>query len=171
MRYVLLLVMTLLLSACASLNKQQCLDGQWQDIGYADAMKGLTTARYDEHREACFDYGVSPDFDAYSAGHQAGVPDFCTAESGFKAGRRGYDYQGFCTDYDEQAFLDGHAEGLEIYRIERQISTARQFLYSADMDYTLGGGFGEAYYEFKIERLELKRDEMLERSRYYRSAK
>ncbi len=171
MKYIWMLAAAMLLSACASLSKEQCVGGEWQDIGYADAMKGLTTDRYSQHREACFDYGVSPDFDAYSAGHKAGVPDFCTPESGFKAGRGGYEYQGFCTDHNEAEFLKGYDEGEAVYRIERQISTARQFLYSADMDYTLGGGFGEAYYEFKIDRLELQRDEMLARSRYYRSAK
>ncbi len=171
MKYVLLLATVLMMSACASLNKQQCLDGEWQDIGYADAMKGAAANRFDEHREACFEHGISPDFEAYSAGHKAGVPDFCTAESGFKAARKGYEYQGFCIDNNESVFLEGYREGRDIYWIERQIGTARQFLYSADMDYSLGGGFSEAYYERKIDRLELQRDEMLDRSRYYRSAK
>jgi len=41
-RGVLLLV---ILSACASLTKQQCLEGNWQQIGIADGVKGYTPAR------------------------------------------------------------------------------------------------------------------------------
>ena len=162
-------ITVVLLTGCASLSRQQCQSGDWQAVGFADALAGHWPAeRLDEHQQACGEFGIALDTEVYQEGHAAGVPVFCTAENGFKAGRRGYLYDGLCATTDESGFLQGYADGREVYWIDRQLMTARHFYYAADLKYR-PGVFSETFYLRKIERLQERRQHLLDASPYYQS--
>lgn len=113
---VLILVSVVVLGGCATLSRDQCLESDWQAIGRADALVGYQTSRLEEHRQACFDYGVQPDFEAYKQGHAQGLVNYCTFKGGFKAGYGGYRYYQLCPATVEADFLDGYEMGRDIYR-------------------------------------------------------
>jgi hypothetical protein len=112
---VILMVSALVLSGCATLNKDECLTADWYQIGYEDGARGMADTRIASHREACAKHGISPDFRAYQDGHEEGIIRFCTSSNGFAQGKRGYQYAGICPPSLEPEFLDGYDAGRQIY--------------------------------------------------------
>lgn len=112
----------LIVSACATLNKSECLNADWQIIGLEDGSRGRDVSYIGHHREACAEHGVAPDFDRYQAGHEAGLTRFCSAEVGFAQGKRGYQYKGVCPAELRGDFLYGYEAGRELYLLNREIN-------------------------------------------------
>lgn len=111
----LLLLAVIILSGCATLNKDECLHGDWLTIGYRDAADGQPRERLGDHQQACAEYGVTPDFATYQQGYDNGLKLFCTPRNGFARGRDGYTYRGICPESLEQGFLQGYDGGREIH--------------------------------------------------------
>ncbi|WP_196160049.1 DUF2799 domain-containing protein [Reinekea sp. G2M2-21] len=118
---VVLLVGLVVLSGCATLNKEECLTADWYQIGYEDGARGYPDTRISSHREACAKHGIAPDFRAYQDGHEEGVIRFCTPRNGFEQGKKGYNYSGICPPSLEDGFLDGYDAGREIYAVTSAI--------------------------------------------------
>ncbi len=114
---VVLFMGTIVLSGCATMNKEECMTADWHQIGYEDGARGYPDTRISSHREACAEYGIAPDFNAYQDGHKEGVARFCTASNGFAQGKQGYDYKGICPPSLESKFLDGYKAGREIHSV------------------------------------------------------
>jgi hypothetical protein len=118
---IVLLASALVLSGCATLNKDECLTADWYQIGYEDGSRGYPDTRIASHREACAKHGVAPDFRSYQDGHEEGVIRFCTPRNGFTQGKRGYEYSGICPPSLEADFLDGYDAGRQIYAVTSAI--------------------------------------------------
>ncbi len=113
------------IAGCASLNESECRTADWHMIGYEDGARGQSTSRIGEHRSACADYGVVPDYLAYKAGHAEGVHEYCTPENGFTLGKGGGHYNRICPGNLEHGFLDGFELGREHYAITSMINQYR----------------------------------------------
>lgn len=117
--------MALLLQGCATLSEDECLAADWWIIGYKDGSEGETFAILAEHQEACAEYGVTPDRNAYMEGYQSGRQDFlrryCTRFNGYTVGRDGGSYRGICPDSMEESFLAGFHRGKEVRGIEMEV--------------------------------------------------
>ncbi|KUI99534.1 DUF2799 domain-containing protein [Vibrio sp. MEBiC08052] len=122
---VVLFMGTIVLSGCATLSKEECMTANWHQIGYEDGAQGYPDTRIASHREACAEYGISPDFKAYQDGHKEGVTRFCTARNGFAQGKQGYDYTGICPPSLEGDFLKGYQAGHEIHSVSSTLSNLR----------------------------------------------
>ncbi|WP_086933583.1 DUF2799 domain-containing protein [Agarilytica rhodophyticola] len=120
LRLLALSFLCLLLSACATMNKSECLSADWQAIGYEDGAKGHTINKLSDRREACAKHGVTPQLQAYRTGRSDGLKEFCSEYSGFQQGSSGYNYQGVCRDFNEQAFLDGYHDGKHLYALNKE---------------------------------------------------
>jgi hypothetical protein len=118
-----LLVVALVLSGCATMNKNECLMADWYQVGYEDGARGYSDTRISSHREACAKHGITPDFRAYQDGYEEGVIRFCTPRNGFMQGQRGYTYSGICPPSIEDSFLDGYRAGRELYSAKSAISS------------------------------------------------
>lgn len=110
-----LVLITSLLSACATMNAKECQGTNWRDKGYSDALKGrgiwLTG-----HTKACAKVGVVPNRNAYIAGHRAGSRVFCTFENGVTFGRSGDIPRRICTAPAlQKPFYSGYEVGRDIY--------------------------------------------------------
>jgi hypothetical protein len=68
----------LLVAACASMDRSQCLNADWYAIGLEDGARGRALERLGEHRRACAQYNVTPDTARYVAGRNDGLKSFCT---------------------------------------------------------------------------------------------
>jgi len=104
------------ISGCATLSKNECLNGDWLTIGYEDGAKGEPREQIGAHQEACSEYGITPDFTTYQKGYDNGLQLFCTPRNGFIRGKSGYQYTGICPEKLEIGFLDGYDGGREIYQ-------------------------------------------------------
>lgn len=108
------------LSACASMDKDECLTADWRTVGFHDAAAGRTADTIGDHREACAEYGVTPNLDRYLEGRRAGEKEYCRASRGYQEGLAGRTYAGICPAPLERPFKDGYEAGLRIHAIEDQ---------------------------------------------------
>lgn len=120
-----LVLLALLLGGCATLDKNECLQANWTDLGARDGQSGYSPARLEEHREACREYGIVPDDRSYLAGREQGLRYYCTPETGFREGRRGASYQRVCPLAAEADFLLAYDHGRELYQVEQDMNALR----------------------------------------------
>jgi hypothetical protein len=118
----------LTISGCATLSKDQCLMSDWYEIGVQDGSAGYSPDRLAQHREACAEYRVRPDREAYRAGWDHGIGDYCTPERGYQEGRRGASYGQVCPPPLEWAFLQGYRNGQQVYQQEQRLRQLDQEL-------------------------------------------
>lgn len=122
----------LALSGCETLDKGQCLQGDWQAIGYTDGANGRLASRIGDHAKACSQYGVTPDAPVYYAARERGLRQYCTPASGFRAARNGGDYKGVCPPPLERGFLVGYADGGLVHDAQERVSRAESDRSSAE---------------------------------------
>lgn len=114
---------------CAVISEEECRSGDWYARGLADGARGVGQAAVYEVGQACREYGVRVDSEAWLRGHEEGVEQYCTAENGFREGRRGRDYEGVCTGPGADLFMAEYRRGLQLYRVEKQY---QQLVYRYD---------------------------------------
>ena len=117
--------LTLIFSACSTMNKNECLNADWRTIGYSDGARGYKASRIGQHQSACAEYAVRPDLNAYNSGREQGLSQFCTARTGYNRGLRGYGYNGVCARHNEGAFLEAYNYGVTIYKATQRLQTLK----------------------------------------------
>jgi len=121
----LLIAACTLLGACASkMSKDECRNVDWRTVGYEDGVAGQPGDRIGEHRRACAEYGVTPDLNAYLAGREAGLREYCQPHNGYRAGVNGYTYYDTCPAELAPAFEKAYDEGRALYVRERRVADA-----------------------------------------------
>ncbi len=111
----------LALGGCATLSQEQCVNEDWYDLGMRDGAAGYPPEQLAEHRQACSEYRIRPDREAYRAGWEEGIRNYCTPERGFREGRAGVSYAQICPPRLERAFLREYRIGRDLYEQERRI--------------------------------------------------
>ncbi len=120
-RLFLLLSIGLIVSGCATLDKNECLVANWESIGYEDGTRGRQAAWIGKHRTACAKYGVAPDLALYTQGREQGLTLYCRANVGYREGIKGKTYQNVCPVESERDFLTGYRFGQRIHKIHSRI--------------------------------------------------
>jgi hypothetical protein len=133
-RYIFGLAVVWLTASCATMDKSECRQADWQTIGLEDGAAGRAVAYIGNHRKACAEYGVTPDLAAYRDGHAIGVRRFCTPPNGFRQGRAGRGYAGVCPADLEQDFVAAHATGHRLYSLDREIDRLQRDAQNMDED-------------------------------------
>ncbi len=127
-KYLLIASLIPVLSACATLDKDECRAADWHVIGYEDGSRGYLANRIGDHRKACAEHGVSPDFQAYNAGRAQGLTHYCIPYRGYRLGVSGHRYNGVCAGYNEPLFLVAYQHGLELFRARKRLQYLRNEL-------------------------------------------
>jgi hypothetical protein len=118
------LIGTAMLSACATLDREECINADWRLIGYEDGAQGRSTAYLGNHREACAEHRVRPDMDAYLQGHEEGLAPYCRPAKAYRLGRSGGHYPGVCPTHLRPELLSAYQDGKDIYELEHRIKRA-----------------------------------------------
>lgn len=114
---------TLLVCGCAAkMGKDECRTVDWRTVGYEDGVAGQPGDRIGAHRRACAEYGVTPDLNAYLAGREAGLREYCQPHNGYRAGAGGYTYYDTCPADLAPAFEQAYDEGRALYVRERRVA-------------------------------------------------
>jgi hypothetical protein len=113
-----LAIAVMALQGCAAMSEQACLATDWRTVGFEDGIAGRSPSSIGNYRQACADFGITPDLAEYRAGHADGVESYCRAGNGFEVGRRGSRYLGVCPAALEPGFLAAYNEGRELYEME-----------------------------------------------------
>lgn len=136
MRLVAFALLVLTLVGCAGgMSKKECLYADWRAIGYEDGAQGRDASAIGSRRVACADKAqVTPDMEAYLAGRERGLDQFCRPANGFDYGSRGYSYTGACAARDEGAFVAAYEKGLTLYGLVENYNAASRALVNANTD-------------------------------------
>lgn len=116
------MVLTAVLSGCATMSKEECRQVDWYLKGVDDATAGYPLDRVIEHGKACAKIDVVPDMKAYREGHGKGARLYCVPPKGYSEGRKGAAYNGICPIELEDKFLRAYRDGQELFNIERKIN-------------------------------------------------
>lgn len=122
------LICATLLSACATLSRNECVTADWQTIGLEDGSKGYPVNRIGDHRKACAEHGVTPDLESYQTGHANGLRLYCVPRNGYQVGKRGGSDAGLCPTDLQGAFSAALSSGQEIYQAEKAVENWQKSL-------------------------------------------
>jgi hypothetical protein len=112
------------LAGCASMNESECLALDWRTVGYEDGVAGYAGDRVAHHRKACGKHGVTPDLDAYQAGREQGLREFCQPDNGYRLGLRGAGLASSCPVELKADFQSAYDHGFELYSLRSRVADA-----------------------------------------------
>ncbi len=147
------------LSGCAGISKDECLAGNWDDMGYRDGVNGESRGLLADYANICSGHGAGVDRGAYLQSYETGLNEFCAPLKGYDQGRRGSAMPGVCSsrpEYRAQYDLgvsqyctpdSGYERGLA-GKSANQVCGAPQY-----NDYRAGYYDGRAIYDAEQERL------------------
>lgn len=118
------LILTIVLSAlasCSTLSKNECLNADWQTIGYQDGYKGRLKSRLNKHRKSCAEYGVKPKLEEYLTGYDKGLTEYCKPVRGYRRGLLGYNNKRICKGDTRKQYNNAYRYGRHIYGLEHQV--------------------------------------------------
>jgi hypothetical protein len=122
------------LSGCASMSSEECVNSDWAAIGYEDGSRGYTTDKFGSRRKACAKHGVTADFKAYQEGRDEGLVEFCQPSRGYNLGASGGTYYGVCDVAMEEEFLDAYRVGAELHTLRSNVNNANSRIYSKEAE-------------------------------------
>jgi hypothetical protein len=122
------------LAGCAGMSEQACLTSDWRTVGFEDGSFGRSEATIGNYRKQCAEHGVSPDLDAYRAGHAEGVKTYCRAGNGFEVGHSGAAYQGVCPADLEAGFVAEYNTGRRLHDLEWAVQRVDSQIASNDRE-------------------------------------
>ncbi len=110
-------VMLLTMSGCASLSKKECMAADWEDVGIRDGANGRPEEYLIQHSTACARVGVAPDRERWLRGREKGLDRFCVPHRAFQAGEYGGGFDaGICRNYDQDRLVFAYEAGRDIYQ-------------------------------------------------------
>jgi hypothetical protein len=112
------------LASCQTMSAEQCAVADWRALGYEDAAK-RGADRLGARTSDCSERGIVADVEAYQAGFQMGIREFCIPENGFAFARRGGLFEGMCPDDLDAAFRPAYADGRRVREAEQLVLTVQ----------------------------------------------
>ena len=117
------------LAGCAAVSKEQCVAGDWSELGEAHASVGKAANYLDEVVKSCGKHGITPDTTAYRSGWHRGLQNYCTPLNGFTLGKQNKTKSPICPPQMAGGFNEGYRLGFTIWsardRVERVESEIR----------------------------------------------
>ncbi|MGP5210735.1 DUF2799 domain-containing protein [Psychrobacter alimentarius] len=136
----------LTLAGCAttqSLTPQQCQDSNWQEVGYADGLRGRSGAYFGHYANSCASVGgATPNRIQWEQGRQQGLKNYCTELNAYKLGREGYDWQPVCPLEGIEKLEEAYSQGRYYYIRQRDLDYLRS-------PYPFGYGPGHFGYGYR----------------------
>ena len=120
-RVLLVTLAALAFAGCATMSKDECRAIDWRTVGFEDGATGQGIERLSGRRQACAKHGVAPDLDAYLAGRDEGLLEYCQPANAFRVGARGREYSGACPEHLAPAFNNSYQAGRELWRLESRV--------------------------------------------------
>lgn len=122
-------VALLALSGCAttqSLTPEQCQANNWQEVGYADGIRGRSGAYFGYYSNSCASVGgATPNRISWEQGRQQGLKSYCTELNAYKLGREGYDWQAVCPLEGINKLEEAYSQGRYYYIRQRDLDYLR----------------------------------------------
>jgi hypothetical protein len=127
---ILMAGISIALSGCATLSRDECQSGDWHKIGIQDGSDGRTEDRFKTHAKACELDRSDVSRAAYMEARQKGLEIYCTQVRGYREGSLGQKYLGVCPVQSATQFLTGFEFGKRIHQTEIRLSDTANGIYS-----------------------------------------
>lgn len=114
--------LSIALSGCATLSRDECKSGDWHKIGLNDGNDGRTESRFKQHGKACELDRSEVSKAAYMAGREKGLANYCTKVRGYREGALGQKYYDVCKGPSGVQFSSGFEFGKRIHNTEKRSS-------------------------------------------------
>ena len=124
-----------LLSACATLSKQECRVGDWQVIGYNDGIAGYAADRLASHTKACAKVSITPNYQLWERGRELGLKQYCTVTNAYNVGRRGRELNNVCPITIVNTLQSANKKGLDYYALDSQLDKDKQLLEARELEF------------------------------------
>jgi hypothetical protein len=141
------LFLIFIFSSCASLNEDQCKNGNWDIIGQRDGANGQPLSVLEEHQKACSEYEVKINVAAYKKSRKRGLNQYCTGENGFEVGQSGRAYHNVCKS---KKFKKNYKIGRKIYVLEKEIEDLEEDNDDYESKIDTASATEKSYYRSKI---------------------
>ena len=151
MKIVSLLLISLILSGCATLSKDQCQQGDWFGIGLADGRQGETLSRLSKHSEACAEFGIGVNSQQYMEGRTQGLNDYCLLDNAFNSGLSGRRYQRVCPPSIDSLFDRCNSAAYEVYELRNNSNSIDNQLTNIEYQLQEGDLSRDEYYHLRQE--------------------
>ena len=109
------------LMSCASLNEEACRSGDWATIGYNDGTRGRAESYITEHREACGEFGITPNTAVWLRARIEGLKQYCTQDNAYSVGRNGRELNNVCPANQRGDLRLANFFGMRYHEIDREI--------------------------------------------------
>ncbi|NKB35300.1 MAG: DUF2799 domain-containing protein [Pseudomonadales bacterium] len=121
-RHIAIILICIMLSSCAVMSEEECAYSDWTAVGYEDGADGRGSERFGDYRRDCADHGITPDFQAWQAGREQDLVEFCQPLRGFQVGQSGGRYNGVCSSNSESVFLAAYRLGAELFGLRSNLN-------------------------------------------------
>jgi hypothetical protein len=123
LRLLIALASLTLLSACATMDEDQCRSADWYDIGVRDGLAGEPASQLAQHRKACAEYGVRPHEQRYQDGRAEGLREYCRLGNAIDSGLKGRQYQGVCPAHRDRDFRYYNDAAYAVYQLRNEVES------------------------------------------------
>ncbi|MCV0425659.1 MAG: DUF2799 domain-containing protein [Roseibium sp.] len=120
------------LGGCAAVTKEQCVAGDWADLGNAHASVGKPADHLDEVVKSCGKHGITPDTRAYLSGWNQGLQNYCTPLNGFTLGKQNKQRSSICPPQMANGFNQAYQLGNVIWKANDRVSQAESKILSLE---------------------------------------
>lgn len=158
-----IVVVSVMLTGCASMTAQECQTVDWYQKGLEDGRDGRREARLATYRGDCAEHGLRPDEPLYIDGRLDGLRTYCRLENAVSSGLAGRRYEGVCPAEVDASFrrcnamaLDVHATKARVQELDDKIEAAIRALRRSEKDDTRR----EKERKLELEALERHRERM-----------
>ena len=121
-----------LINSCATLSREDCMQGAWFELGLRDGRKGKTFTHLGQHQKACLEYGIRLDKNQYNAGREQGLQDYCLLDNAIEMGLQGRRYQSVCPIEIHATFLRYNQAAYEVYRCQEDLENLDDELFDKE---------------------------------------
>lgn len=125
MRLLIAFALLLTLASCASISKDECIAGNWEEIGFRDGTNGQFSSYIQSHAKACERVDVRPDPVAWERGRQRGLPAYCVPQKAYDIGRNGRSVNEVCPAKDMPRLVRANKKGKNYYDATQEIRSVR----------------------------------------------
>lgn len=126
-----LIAVSAIIASCATLTREECLRGDWYNVGIGDGQAGRPFERIDQHKRACRTTATVDEV-AYRAGRNAGLTVYCTPVSGYRVASSEEGYANVCPVETAPGFLEGFALGQQVASAQRGVQDVERRIRSAE---------------------------------------
>ena len=111
-------------AGCAnrSLSAHQCQAGDWQTVGYRDALNGRNQGYLLEHQNACGRHEIVPDAQAYRSGWAEGIREYCQPQRGYDLGISGGRQRNVCPADLASGYRSAYEDGRVLYLARHEVN-------------------------------------------------